>query len=386
MKYSGGTVKLSQAKYPFQDVAIHLRFDNDTLRIPQADFSAGDSAIRASGIISRWQESPRAELELRSPYLNLDALLPNAGGQQQTGNGPPSWLRAATVSASMNIERAQYQELVLTDVAGHALASDGLLRLNDVTAHTDEGLFRAQFTGRWPEGMPPSLEGFLKVTGIPVEDVLSLVGQESRLKGRLSVNGRALAEEAGPLIESLTTLTDIRILIEDGRMYQSPIIARMLKLVNAPALVGDDVALDRDGIPFDRLSGLFAIHEGVVEMKELSLDGPVLKIRGAGTYEAAADRLDLAMAMNPLQSYSSLLGKIPLIGRLLSGERRGLGATLYEVTGPLKDPNVRILPLESLAGGVSGFARLAYDMLVNAAKLPLDLLTTPEAIVHPDQN
>jgi hypothetical protein len=90
------------------------------------------------------------------------------------------------------------------------------------------------------------------------------------------------------------------------------------------------------------------------------------------------------MAMNPLQSYSTMLGKIPLIGRLLSGKREGLGATLYEVTGPLKDPNVKVLPAESLGGGVSGFARLAYDILVNAAKLPADLLTTPEKVIDPD--
>jgi hypothetical protein len=122
-----------------------------------------------------------------------------------------------------------------------------------------------------------------------------------------------------------------------------------------------------------------------VKVKELYLEGPVLKISGAGNYDAVADNLELAMVMNPLQSYSTLLGKIPLIGRLLSGEREGLGATLYEVTGPLKNPNVQILPAESIGGGVSGFARLAYDILVNAAKLPADLLTSPQRILEPDQ-
>jgi hypothetical protein len=34
---------------------------------------------------------------------------------------------------------------------------------------------------------------------------------------------------------------------------------------------------------------------------------------------------------------------------------------------------------------VSGFARLAYDILVNAAKLPADLLTSPQRILEPDQ-
>ena len=99
-----------------------------------------------------------------------------------------------------------------------------------------------------------------------------------------------------------------------------------------------------------------------------------------------SDSLELVMAMNPLQSYSTLLGKIPLIGRLLSGKREGVGATLYEVTGPLQDPNVRVLPAESIGGGVSGFARLAYDILVNTAQLPADLLTSPQRVLEPDRN
>ncbi|HSC56802.1 MAG TPA: AsmA-like C-terminal domain-containing protein, partial [Nitrospira sp.] len=386
IKVGGGTVNLSQLKYPLRDVAIDLAFDNNNLRIAQAEFNAGDSSVRASGTITQWQDAPRLQLELRSPNLNFDLLSANAPAQHQDSvNESPSWLRAATITASVKIERAQYQQLELTDLTGRVLATDGLLRLDGVTAHTKEGAFTGQFTGRWPQGIAPTIEGFLKVTGVPVGDVLGLVGEQNRLNGRLSVDGGMRAEEAGPNIQkSLTSLTDVRVRIEDGRIYHSPMLVRMLKLVNLPALVGDDVDMDRNGIPFRRLSGLFVVDQGFVKVKELYLDGPLLKISGAGSYDAVADRLDLAMAMNPLHSYSTFLGKIPLIGRLLAGKREGIGATLYEVTGPLKDPNVEILPVESLGGGVSGFARLAYDILVNAAKLPADLLTTPEEILEPD--
>ena len=387
MKLADGTVTLSQVKYPFRDLAVDLAFNDDTVRISQAGFTAGDSAVRASGTITRWRGTPSLELEVVSPNLNLDLLSPNAPPEQKTVNEPSSWLGAVTVTASMKIERARYQQLELTDVRGRVLVTDGLFRLDGLTADTKDGTFTGQFTGRWPEGTAPTVEGFSKVTGVPVGHVLGLFGRENRLKGRLSVDGGIRAEEAGPHIkESLTSLTDIRVLIEDGRIYQSPMIGKMLKLVNLPALVGNDVDLDRDGIPFRRLSGVFAVEQGLVTVKELYLDGPVLRISGAGSYDAVADRLELAMAMNPLQSYSTLLGKIPLIGRLLSGKREGLGATLYEVTGPLENPDVRMLPAESIGGGVSGFARLAYDILVNAAKLPSDLLTTPGQILKPDPN
>ena len=386
MKLDGGTVKLAQVKYPLRDLAIDLTFNKNVVRIPHAHMSMGDSSVRASGSITRWREAPRVELEIVSPSLNLDLFSSKMRSpDEEMVNESPSWLQAAIMNASMKIERMQYQQLVLTDVTGRVSATEGRVRLDGITAHTKEGIFAGQFTGRWPHGLAPTIEGYLKVTGVPVGDVLGLVAEENRLNGWLSVDGGMRAEEAGPQFEkSLTSLTDIQVLIEEGRINQSPVIARMLKLVNLPALVADGADVDRDGIPFRRLSGLFVVDQGLVKVKELYLDSPLLKISGAGSYDAVADRLDLAMALNPLQSYSTWLGKIPLIGRLLSGKREGLGATLYEVTGPLKDPHVRILPAESLEGGVSGFARLAYDILVNAAKLPADLLTRPQQVLEPD--
>ena len=388
VKLDEGTMKLSQVKDPFRELAIELAFKDDIVRIPKAGFIAGDSTVRLSGTITRWREAPRLELDVRSPDLNLDLFFGNApSGEPEIMNEPFSWHDAVSVNASLKIAKARYRQLQLTDVTGRVLLTDGLLRLDGLTADTKDGTFTGQFTGRWPERTAPTVEGFLKVTGVPVDHALALVGRENRLKGWLSLDGGMRAEEAGPHPqEGLTSLTDVRVLIEDGRIFESPMIGKMLKLVNLPALVGNDVDLDRDGIPFRRLSGLFAVEQGLVKVKELYLDGPVLRISGAGSYDVVTDRLELAMAMNPLQSYSTLLGKIPLIGRLLSGKREGLGATLYEVTGPLKDPNVQILPAESIEGGVSGFARLAYDILVNAAKLPADLLTNPQRILEPDKH
>ena len=388
MKLDDGAAKLPRVNHPLRDLAIHLTVNDDTVLIPEAGFTAGDNIVRASGSVTRWRQAPRVALDVTSPTLNVDLLSTTAPSDgHETVNASSSWLRAVTVTASMKIGTARYEQLQLTDVTGSLLASDGLVRLVGLTAETEQGRLTGQFTGRWPEGIAPTIEGFLKVNGVPVGGLLSLVGRENRMKGWLSVDGVMRAEEAGPKIpDSLTSLTDIRVLIEDGRIFESPMIGKMLKLVNLPALVGGEVDLDREGIPFRRLSGLFAVDHGLVKVKELYLDGPVLKISGAGIYDAVSDSLELVMAMNPLQSYSTLLGKIPLIGRLLSGKREGVGATLYEVTGPLQDPNVRVLPAESIGGGVSGFARLAYDILVNAAQLPADLLTSPQRVLEPDRN
>jgi hypothetical protein len=87
------------------------------------------------------------------------------------------------------------------------------------------------------------------------------------------------------------------------------------------------------------------------------------------------DQLDLALAVSPLGAYSDTISKIPLFGKLLEGDRPGLTTALFEIKGPRNDPDVQYLPIESIATGLTGYPRLAVDLLMNAVTLPQDLLS-----------
>ena len=50
--------------------------------------------------------------------------------------------------------------------------------------------------------------------------------------------------------------------------------------------------------------------------------------------------------------FNSLLGRVPLVGRLFSLEAGGgLFAATYRVQGPLRDPSVTVNPLAALTPG-----------------------------------
>ena len=55
-----------------------------------------------------------------------------------------------------------------------------------------------------------------------------------------------------------------------------------------------------------------------------------------------------------------LLGEIPVVNLLLPGSDRGLIGAYFEITGPVADPQVRAMPVKSLAEGDRvGAVRLA---------------------------
>jgi hypothetical protein len=85
------------------------------------------------------------------------------------------------------------------------------------------------------------------------------------------------------------------------------------------------------------------------------------------------DQLDVALAVSPLGAYSDTIGSIPLFGKLLAGDRPGLTTALFEVKGQRSDPDVRYLPAESVAKGLTGYPKLAIDVLTNLVTLPQEL-------------
>ena len=104
------------------------------------------------------------------------------------------------------------------------------------------------------------------------------------------------------------------------------------------------------------------------------MDGPILKLRGAGSYNLVQDQLDLAVAASPLGSYFNLLREIPLFGLLLDDNQEGIDMAVFDVKGPISDPTITPLPLESFAAGLTGFAELALNVLKNTVFLPTDIL------------
>ena len=136
--------------------------------------------------------------------------------------------------------------------------------------------------------------------------------------------------------------------------------------------------MEKEGPPYDRISSTIAIQNGLYQTENLTIDSPTFKITAAGNYDLPTDQLDLAVAVSPFGSYSQFLKTIPLFGRIIAGDRKGLATAMFTVKGGLEDPEVTYLPVKSFASGLSGLAQLAVDVLTNTLTLPMDLVTPDE--------
>jgi hypothetical protein len=172
----------------------------------------------------------------------------------------------------------------------------------------------------------------------------------------------------------------VDVLLENGRLLKSQerAIWKIISILNLPAVLQGKVDLEKEGLPYNKITATIVAQNGLFETENLIIDSPILKITAAGSFDLPTDQVDMVWAVSPFGSYSQFLKTIPLFGRLFAGDRKGIATALFSVKGAIEDPEVTYLPMKSFATGVTGLAQLAFDILKNTVMLPIDLMTPDE--------
>jgi hypothetical protein len=182
---------------------------------------------------------------------------------------------------------------------------------------------------------------------------------------------RATAEDAGALLNSFDLLRHL----EGGRLSVVAAYAHngpgaplqgqaemadfsvrnapgFAKLLQAMTLYGLVEALSGPGLGFSRLVAPFALTPEALVLGESRAFSASLGLTAKGTLDRRRQRLAMEGTIVPAYVFNSLLGNIPLFGRLFSPEAGGgLFAATFRVQGPVDDPQVSVNPLAALTPG-----------------------------------
>jgi hypothetical protein len=110
------------------------------------------------------------------------------------------------------------------------------------------------------------------------------------------------------------------------------------------ALVDDD---DVEGISFDTLASELVWGAGSLSIESMVAKGPKVGVTCAGTIDYAADSFALHGTLIPFRAFNTLLGYIPIIGKVFSSGE-GFMAADYTVTGSLADPDFAVKPFSAI--------------------------------------
>ncbi|MBR0673022.1 YhdP family protein, partial [Neoroseomonas soli] len=124
------------------------------------------------------------------------------------------------------------------------------------------------------------------------------------------------------------------------------------KLLQALSVYGVFEALSGQGLNFASLTAPFTLTREALVLDEARAFSASLGVTAKGRIDRLRESIDMEGTIVPAYVFNSLLGRLPILGRLFSPERGGgLFAATYRIRGPLSDPAVSVNPLAALTPG-----------------------------------
>ena len=134
--------------------------------------------------------------------------------------------------------------------------------------------------------------------------------------------------------------------IRDFNIHNMPLLAKVLTVASFSGMVN---MLTGEGIAFSHFDAPFEYKDKVLSVQDSKAFGNVLGITISGSYNGRTEELNGKGVIAPAYSINSFLGRIPVVGSLLSGKDGTVFAANYSVSGTINDPKVNINPLSALS-------------------------------------
>ncbi|MBE6467133.1 MAG: DUF3971 domain-containing protein [Alphaproteobacteria bacterium] len=154
--------------------------------------------------------------------------------------------------------------------------------------------------------------------------------------GNLSINGKRRADK------KFIGHAKVR----DFNVVKTNVFAKLLTLASFTGIVD---MLSGDGIAFTHLDAPFEYKNSKFILKEAKAFGNVIGISLNGAYNAKYQEFDIRGLVAPAYGLNTFLGKIPLVGTLLSGKDGTIFAVNYQIAGNIDEPVIDINPLSLLS-------------------------------------
>jgi hypothetical protein len=138
--------------------------------------------------------------------------------------------------------------------------------------------------------------------------------------------------------------------IRNFTLWGAPTIARIISLASFSGLAN---ALSGQGVPVTRLVVPFRLQGDVVTLEQARLVGSDIGARADGTIDLGRSQVDITGTVAPAYTVNRIIGRIPIIGQILSGSRSDAAlAATFSVRGPIGEPQIGVNPLAALVPGM----------------------------------
>ena len=134
--------------------------------------------------------------------------------------------------------------------------------------------------------------------------------------------------------------------IRDFKIKNTPLLAKLLTVASLSGMLD---LLKGDGLVFSHFDAPFTYKNKTLNITDAKMFGNVIGFTSEGTVNKTTSEIDLRGIVSPAYGLNSMVGKIPLIGKVLAGRDGTVFAFDYSITDTIDEPKITINPLSILS-------------------------------------
>ncbi|WP_460594727.1 YhdP family protein [Geomonas sp. Red276] len=341
--------------------------DRDRLQISSLSGYLGKSQLHIRGAIEDLQH-PKGELSVNSSHLEVEDLTPVFG----SGGGE----MRPTLKIHLAAAEGRWKDIQFQRLKAVATIEDKVLELQPLDFGTMEGEVNAK--GRVELGPGPTrYQLTCSMEKVSADQLLRVMGvKKQELTGTVSAKGELTARGDSALELRKSVSGNVKLRAEKGTLKRFATLSKIFSILNVSQLFrGKLPDMVSGGMPYNKITGDFSIKDGVATTQNLFMDSNAINLSAVGKLDLGRDEIDMNIGVQPLQTVDKVVSRIPIVGWILTGKDHSLITTYFEAKGKIEDPQVKAVPVKSLAKGVINIFKRVFE-------LPARLITdTGEVII-----
>jgi uncharacterized protein YhdP len=353
----------------------NISLQDNTLHIKSFSSQLNRSVVNLKGTI-RDLGNPVAELNLTSPYLEVEDLVLAGSMERIKKKGDSS--ASPSITAALHVDSGKAAGISFEKLRGTLIYENSILYLQPLTCTAMDGEISGKVRIDSGSGNAPhyqlsytlndiSAESFMRALGVTKQEITGLM----TLQGDLSAKGKT-AEEL-----KKTLLGTTKVHFEEGKLRRFAVLSKIFSLLNFSQWLKFQLPdMVSGGMPYNKISATLAIKDGVISSSDLYVASDAMNISAVGKVDLVRNELDATIGVKPLQTVDKVLSHIPVVGWILTGKNKSLITAYFEAKGKLEDPQVKAIPVQSMAKGV-------FNIFKRVFQLPATIFTnTGDVIIN----
>jgi uncharacterized protein YhdP len=363
-----------QAAVKLTKVQGNVLLKDNNLQIKSFSSQLNKSVINLKGTIQNL-DNPNIDISVSSPYLEIEDIILAGKLERIKKAGSPA--QSPALKATFQVDAGKAWGIEFKKLQSTVIYENNILYLQPLECRALDGDISAKSRIDFGVIGAPRYQLNYSIQKISAEQLIRAAGiKKQGITGTLTLQGELTAKGTTGDELKETALGSAKVHLEEGKLKKFAILSKIFSMLNISQLLKFQLpGMVSGGMPYNKINATLAIRDGVISSNDLYVASDAMNISAIGKVFLVKDELDATIGVKPLQTVDKVVSHIPIVGWILVGKNKSLVTAYFEAKGKFEDPQVKAIPVKSMAKGV-------FNIFKRVFELPATLFTdTGEVII-----